>query len=54
MSLSNTDIRILRFVSGTGINETEKAIAKRLRLSQSTLVYKLREFEDEKVIACYR
>ncbi|GEM_PF-3252095 len=54
MELSPLDLRILRHCSEHGVLESERAIAKKLRISPSTLSFKLRKFEAKGIITTYR
>lgn len=54
MELSQLDLRILRFALEEGLLESEREIARRLRISPSTFSFKMRKFEDKGVITAYR
>ncbi|MCH7902751.1 Lrp/AsnC family transcriptional regulator, partial [archaeon] len=47
MEISPLDSRILRFTLEEGILDSERSIAKKLKISPSTLSFKLRKFEDK-------
>ena len=51
---SELDTRILRFVLENGLLESEREIAKKLKISPSTLSFKLRKFEDRGIITAYK
>src|SRR3989344_4814852 len=51
---SPLDIRILRFVLENGLLESEREIARKLKISPSTLSFKLRKFEDKGIITAYK
>lgn len=53
MKLSKIDKKILRFLALNGAHFSEYKIAKRLRLSQTTVNYKLRKFRDIGIIRRY-
>lgn len=54
MDLSTLDIRILRFCLEHGVLDSEREIARKLRISPSTLSFKLRKFEDKGIITTYK
>ncbi|MBI4044566.1 MAG: Lrp/AsnC family transcriptional regulator [Candidatus Diapherotrites archaeon] len=54
MDLSPLDLRILRYCNEQGVLESERSIARTLRISPSTLSFKLRRFESKGIINAYR
>ncbi len=54
MELLRTEERILKFLTKNGVGISERRMAKELRLSPSTLTYKLRKLENNKVLLGYR
>lgn len=54
MGVSALDLRILRFVLENGLLESEREIARKLRISPSTFSFKMRKFEDSGIITAYR
>ena len=54
MYLSPLDLRILRYCNEHGVLESERSIARTLRISPSTLSFKLRSFESKGIITAYR
>ncbi len=54
MEVSALDLRILRYLLEYGMLESERGIARSLRVSPSTLSFKLRKFEDMNIITAYR
>ncbi|MDO8634519.1 MAG: Lrp/AsnC family transcriptional regulator [archaeon] len=54
MDLSPLDLRILRYCNEHGVLESERGIARELRISPSTLSFKLRSFESKGIITAYR
>jgi DNA-binding Lrp family transcriptional regulator len=54
VSLSGTEKRILLEICRKGLLGPERETAKRLRISPSTLNYKIRKFERERIITGYR
>ena len=54
MDLSPLDLRILRYSLENGVLESEREIAKKLRINPSTLSFKMRKFEDKKIITNYK
>lgn len=54
MEVSALDLRILRDILENGLLESERQIAKRLRISPSTFSFKMRRFEDRGIITAYR
>lgn len=54
MAFSDLDAKVLRYCTEHGVLESERSIAKKLRISPSTLSFKLRSLEDRGVITAYR
>lgn len=54
MELSKTEEKILRFLTKNGVGISERKMAKELKLSPSTLIYKLRKLERERVLLGYQ
>lgn len=54
MEFSALDRRILRDTLENGLLDSERQIAKRLRISPSTFSFKMRRFEDRGIITAYR
>ncbi len=52
--LTPVESKVLRYIARKGVLESERAIAKALRLNHSTLNYVLRKFERERVIQGYK
>ncbi|MEM4364138.1 MAG: Lrp/AsnC family transcriptional regulator, partial [Candidatus Diapherotrites archaeon] len=54
MELSNLELRIIRYGLENGLLESEREIAKKLRISPSTFSFKMRKLEDKGIITTYR
>ena len=54
MEISPLDSRILRFTLEEGILDSERSIAKKLKISPSTPSFKLRKFEDKGIVTAYK
>lgn len=54
MELSNLELRILRYCLENGLMESEREIARKLRISPSTFSFKMRKLESKGVITAYR
>ena len=54
MEVSSLDLRILRYSLEHGLLASEREIARKLKISPSTLSFKFRKFEDRGIITAYR